>query len=86
MSVLSRLLDWMDTPRFCPDDGKEIEVENIGAYNERTGAAEDDWIWHCPGVSTDDGRVWTQRGDRVHIHGHGQPRWHRADREEPTHA
>lgn len=88
MSVLDWLRDWFDAPRFCPDDGKLIEVVNRPRFDPKTGTAHDSWYWHCPEVwfSHEGGRItWTQTGsDGVHAHGQGRPRWHRLSVEVPA--
>jgi len=82
VSVLSRVLDWFDAPRFCPDDGEPIKVENIPSFDDQTGLPRSDrWVWHCPAVRVrwEGGKIiWSQHGMTIHVHGTGQPRWFRA--------
>ncbi len=83
MSALSRLLDWFDAPRFCSVDGQPIKVNEITAFDARTGQPHSTWTWSCPDVylETEDGslRHAEQRGsDFIHPFGLGRPRWHRA--------
>lgn len=78
--MLDRLRDWFDAPRFCPDDGKPIEVTNRPRFDAKTGESHESWYWHCPQVWFDHegGRItWSQHGSHgVHVHGTGRPRWH----------
>ena len=80
--IPGRLRKWSGTPRFCPDDGNDIEVEKVVRYDRQTGEPREWWCWHCPDVSVryEGGAItWLQWGvDRVHIHGEGRPSWHRA--------
>lgn len=81
LSVYERIRDWLDAPRYCPDCGRVIVVVNMGAYDKKTGAPRDLWVWQCPEVHlTVTHRGITraeQRGDAIHPYGEGRPRWHR---------
>lgn len=83
MGLIDRVLDAFDAPRFCPDDGKAIEVEAIPVFDPKTGQpAEPLYLWHCPEVSAwiegRGGGEWSQHGvAALHAHGMGRPRWHR---------
>ncbi len=79
-SLLDRIRDAFDAPRFCPDDGEPIKVRSVPSFDPTTGAESADWYWSCPEVrvSVGGGRVrWSQSGDHLHVHGNGRPRWHR---------
>lgn len=80
MSLWSRIQDWADAPRFCRDCGRPIEVEDLEAFDEKTGETKERWVWHCPEVyagGSPNQIVWSQSGDVIHPYGHGRPRWHR---------
>ena len=84
MSIVSRILDWWDDPRFCPDCGKPIDVEERQRYDGTTGDPRPLWVWHCPDVSMSvksDGSVYAEqrRVDFVHAPGTGRPRWHQRE-------
>ena len=79
--LLQRLRDWLlpDAPRWCPDCGEPVEVEDVGAFDPRTGERLGRWCWHCPKVRMTHGADgWTMRqsGDHLHAYGYGRPRWH----------
>lgn len=82
MRGLGGLRDWLlpDAPRYCPDCGRPIEVEDVGAFDPQTGERLSRWCWHCPGVRATYGSAdgWTMRqsGDHIHVYGRGRPRWH----------
>jgi hypothetical protein len=80
VSVIERIRDRLDAPRFCPDDGQPIKVRNIPRFDGTTGESKDRFFWMCPEVylSVGEGRLhWEQTGYHVHVHGTGRPRWHR---------
>jgi hypothetical protein len=81
MSLLSRLRDWFDDPRYCPDCGKTIVVVDAGGFNEKTGAPEHLWYWTCPDTHISvylfpsGGSEVTRYGGERHVWGRGRPRW-----------
>jgi len=86
--MMRRILDWFDSPRFCPDCGDPIKVVDLpGSFDPRTGKPKHRWVWKCPSVLVDisDSGTYAEQWGVNHIHawGRGKPRWHAA-REEPT--
>jgi hypothetical protein len=86
VSIIARILDWFDAPRYCKGCGEAIEVEQDGGFDPKTGKQAHDkgWAWHCPEVSIDlstDGTYISYaswRGGGSHDYGTGRPRWHKA--------
>jgi len=86
--MMRRILDWFDSPRFCPDCGDPIKVVDLaGSFDPRTGKPKHRWVWKCPDVMVDigDSGTYAEQWGVNHIHawGRGRPRWHAA-LEEPT--